>query len=96
MLFLDPPPPNKSPLSDLNLFPCHVRCMTPDCVILFLFPHLQRDPQCFGHTWYLADDMMFFWTVPWLALLYAQGGMRKKLSVLLVLAVVVGCTLNVV
>ncbi|EWM24774.1 Acyltransferase 3, partial [Nannochloropsis gaditana] len=55
----------------------------------------KRDPQCFGHTWYLADDMMFFWTVPWLALLYAQGGMRKKLSVLLVLAVVVGCTLNV-
>lgn len=51
-----------------------------------------RDPQCFGHTWYLADDMMFFYTVPIMALAYAKGGKPGKLfSVLLTLTIIVGC-----
>ena len=51
----------------------------------------QRNPQCFGHTWYLGDDMMYFLTVPWLVVLYRHGGLRKTLSILLTLGVVVGC-----
>jgi len=54
-------------------------------------PLSQRNPQCFGHTWYLGDDMMYFLTVPWLVVLYHQGGLRKTLSILLTLGVVVGC-----
>ncbi|GAB5037765.1 nose resistant to fluoxetine protein 6-like [Nannochloropsis oceanica] len=51
----------------------------------------ERNPQCFGHTWYLGDDMMYFMTVPWLVWLYSQEGSKKKLSIILALSVVLGC-----
>lgn len=35
--------------------------------------------------------MMYFLTVPWLVVLYRQGGSRKTLSVLLTLGVIIGC-----
>lgn len=35
--------------------------------------------------------MMYFLTVPWLVVLYRQGGSRKTLSVILTLGVIIGC-----
>ncbi len=70
----------------LSSFYRHLSSLSPPSL-----PSSQRNPQCFGHTWYLGDDMMYFMTVPLLVMLYRQGGSKKKLSIILTSSVILGC-----
>jgi peptidoglycan/LPS O-acetylase OafA/YrhL len=54
-------------------------------------PWMFKGALCFGHTWYLANDMMYFITVPALVLLYRhKGNVGKALASLAAFSVVLG------
>jgi peptidoglycan/LPS O-acetylase OafA/YrhL len=47
---------------------------------------------CYGHSWYLADDMQFYFLTPFFVLLYRNfGKIGKYLSIAAVLAVSIAC-----
>lgn len=51
-------------------------------------PWMFKGAACFGHTWYLANDMMYFITVPLIVILYRKGDSGRLAAWFLTLSIV--------
>lgn len=56
-------------------------------------PWMFKGRTCFGHTWYLADDMMYFLTVPFLVMLYRRDSQGRILAYVSTLAIIWACVI---
>lgn len=77
-----------------NVKHCGSQWWTHLLYINTIYPwNAQRDGTCFGHTWYLADDMQFFLFVPMLVILFRSKNQNtKRLAYFFTLLIIFGCT----
>ena len=51
-------------------------------------------PTCFGHTWYLGNDMIYFWSVPVLCFMYKQGTLGRAAAWFFTIGLILSGTLS--